>query len=391
MFSLCIQSYQRYLTWWFSSFKQSQRKIAPLGLARLGFLCVLFPLFLLLQTIHWIGFFIDEICFRDYRRIRVESPVFITGIPRSGTTFLHRTLAADHAQFTSVSTWEALLAPSITERRCIHALQWVDAKLGHIFGRCLRACIKLCSGKMEDIHEIDLAAPEEDYLCLLPYASCFILYLAFPQAEWLRGMATLQTLPKEQVDRTLQTYKRILQKHMYLAPKGKRLLSKNAAFASWTPELIKHFPDARIVLCIRDPKSGLSSQLSSLAPARAAFGTDPMGTHTTAAFTQIFEHNYKLLAAQMEAASEERLVILDQSDMEQAPADVITKALHRLEISPSELLQAEVSQLRPRTKSPHQHSAEAQGIDLNQVKICLDPAYQAMLQSSLRIRPKNIP
>jgi hypothetical protein len=44
-----------------------------------------------------ISFFwlVDEVLYRGYRKVEVEAPVFIAGQPRSGTTFLHRTMSAD--------------------------------------------------------------------------------------------------------------------------------------------------------------------------------------------------------------------------------------------------------------------------------------------------------
>ncbi|MFT4901153.1 MAG: hypothetical protein ACI81V_000420 [Lentimonas sp.] len=66
-------------------------------------LLLAYPLFLGLQLIHWLGFLIDELCYPHYRRIEVKAPLFIAGIPRSGTSFVHRTLASDPS-FTSMTT-----------------------------------------------------------------------------------------------------------------------------------------------------------------------------------------------------------------------------------------------------------------------------------------------
>ncbi|MEM6704121.1 MAG: sulfotransferase, partial [Acidobacteriota bacterium] len=57
-------------------------------LALLVFLLIFVPL----QCVHWLGFLLDELFYRGYRRVRIERPLFILGLPRSGTTHLHRTL-----------------------------------------------------------------------------------------------------------------------------------------------------------------------------------------------------------------------------------------------------------------------------------------------------------
>ena len=73
------------------------------------------PLFWCLQILHWFGMLLDTCFFPDWKMTKVNAPVFITGIPRSGTTFLQRTLAQDN-RFTSTPTWELLFAPSISEK-----------------------------------------------------------------------------------------------------------------------------------------------------------------------------------------------------------------------------------------------------------------------------------
>ena len=78
---------------------------------RIGILLLLAPTFVLVELVTWMGFLLDEIFFRKYRTIEIKQPVFIIGVPRSGTTFLQRLLAQDEDQFTSMKFWEILLAP----------------------------------------------------------------------------------------------------------------------------------------------------------------------------------------------------------------------------------------------------------------------------------------
>ena len=107
----------RYARWFTLSVLPGAHTNAPLGFRRLG-LVLLFPVFLALQLVHWVAFLVDELCFPGYRRVSIKEPVFIIGIPRSGTTYLHRELSAN-PRFTTVSTWEALLAPAVCERKLL--------------------------------------------------------------------------------------------------------------------------------------------------------------------------------------------------------------------------------------------------------------------------------
>jgi len=67
------------------------------------------PAMALGQLMHWLGFLLDDIFFRGYRTIDIKKPVFIVGIPRSGTTLFQRVLARDIDNFTGYDLWELLL------------------------------------------------------------------------------------------------------------------------------------------------------------------------------------------------------------------------------------------------------------------------------------------
>jgi hypothetical protein len=385
MWALFLKSIAMHLEWWFASLIPGRHPSAPLSFRRLLFLLLAYPVFLLLQLIHWLGFLVDELLFRDYRYLRIEEPLFITGIPRSGTTFLHRTLAND-PRYTYFRTWEAILAPSISERKIILGLAALDRKMGSPLKRALNGAITRCSGDFDSIHQVLLDAPEEDYLALLPAAACFILLLAFPFSSTLADLARLDQLPEARRKQLIGFYRRCLQKHLYCHP-GKQLLSKNAAFSSWTPELLRAFSGAHLVICIRRPDTALSSQLSSLAPARNMFATDPDGTQTTMHFTAIYAHNYKLLADLITGNEDSSLAIIDQADLRADAAGTIRAALKIAQVPPSEVLLKALDRLQPGPPSSHNHAASDFSIDREQIESCMQPAYAAMLRSTKRSRP----
>ncbi|MEO0510866.1 MAG: sulfotransferase [Verrucomicrobiota bacterium] len=375
MFAVFCKSLFFHLGWWLASLWPGRHEGAPLGLRRLIFLLLGYPAFLALQSIHWIGFLLDEIFFSAYRRVEIETPVFIVGIPRSGTTFLHRTLATVEG-YTSLNTWEALLAPSITERKLIRFLAALDRAIGAPSQRLIHWAFRKGSSDFNAIHEVGLEAPEEDYLTLLPVGHCFILSLAFPFSKKLSDLAQLDQLPENERRAIVQFYKRCLQKHLYCHP-GKRLLSKNAAFSSWTADLQAAFPKAKFLVSIREPDTALSSQLSSLAPARQLFGADPDGQHTAARFTQHYAHAYQNLAQFVEDSDLGQVAVIAQSELKQSPARTIRTALEKTGLA----IPAGLEALQPSPSSKHHHQPDGHSTDHEKIKHCMRPAYEAMLRS----------
>ena len=300
MTQIFVQSISRYGRWYAQALLPGRHPGAGLSGRRLVFLLIM-PLFLIVQLLHWVCLALDEIVFPGYRHTPVTAPVFITGIPRSGTTFLHRALAA-RGGFSVFATWEVLLAPSVLQRRCVHLLGRLDSLLGAPCRRLLSALFRRLGEDLDDIHPVALNAPEEDYLLLLPAASCFFLLLAFPYDSGLRQLPLPARLPAAERERLLDFYHRLLQRHLHAQPSNRTLLSKNAAFAGWPPYLLERYPDARIIVCARHPEAALASQLRALVPARAIFGTDSSGEATEVLFTALYCDFYRSVAAFLRGA-----------------------------------------------------------------------------------------
>ncbi|AHF03153.1 hypothetical protein MARPU_04105 [Marichromatium purpuratum 984] len=242
------------------------------GYVRPLLMLVFVPLFALIQLIHWLGLALDELLYPDYRRVQIREPLFILGVPRSGTTHLHRVLAEDPG-VTTFTTWECLFALSISARRFWLGLGRLDARLGAPLARLLRRIERYAFGALDAVHSMRLDDPEEDYFALLPALACFILVLPFPDSRRLWQMGSFdRDMPEPLRSRLLEHYHRCLQRHLYVHGTDKRLLSKNAAFAPLAEALRARYPDARFVVCLRAPQETLPSQLSSIAGGAKLFG-----------------------------------------------------------------------------------------------------------------------
>lgn len=241
---------------------------------------------------------LDEVFFRAYRRVQVTRPIFIVGVPRSGTTYLH-TVLSNHPACTSLSLWECLFAPSVCQRWLVHWLARLDSRIGGPVHRTLERVSSRLSTQLDGIHTTGLAAPEEDYLTLLPDLACLVLVALFPNAPSLEQLGDFRSLPAARRRYLLTRYDTCLRKHLYWHGSSKRLLSKNAAFASWVPDLIEYYVDATFIVCLRDPRSALPSQLSALEPAIATLDSRSQSDRLPVLFNQFYAKWFHTLLVDM--------------------------------------------------------------------------------------------
>lgn len=223
----------------------------------------------LLALSHCIGFLIDDWLFRGYRQVAVRAPVFIVGVPRSGTTYLQRRLAEDPA-FTSLTLWECLLAPSISER-------YFWSFVGRLLSPLKRLGRRWRWAAMDRVHALGWGEPEEDFLLLLWRGACFLPALICPKADGYWRLAFFDQSVGEGERRALTAYYHAcLQRHLYFHGRHKRLLSKNPSFTPWVDSLRERFPGARFIACVRRPDEAVPSQLSALRPALGLLGHHDM-------------------------------------------------------------------------------------------------------------------
>ncbi len=374
----------RYLGWWLMALLRWRDPAASLGPRRLAFLLAAMPFFLAVQLIHSLCLLLDEVLFPRYRNASLAGAVVITGVPRSGTTFLHRTLAADRDTYTTLTTWEALLAPSIVQRRLVGALRGLDRALGGPLARMLAALTRRISGGMAHIHEVGLAAAEEDYFVLLPAGGCFIMTLAFPAAAGLRALGAFdQHVPERRRRRLLRFYHGCLQRHIYADGGQRRLLSKNAAFGSWLGELRSTLPEARFIVCLRPPEAALSSQISAVAPARRLFGVATEEPAFQQIFVDFYAETLAHMAWELPSWPGHTAAIVDVAALQQQPAQTIRAIMGRLGLPETAAIAAAIEGLPDGGgRSDHRHSLTETALDRATVQRRLEPPYRRLLSLS---------
>ena len=379
MFDLFTISCRRFLRMALSSLTRSPDGSASLSVRRVLIMLGFLPLFALVQGIHWLGFLLDDIFWKDWRKVQIREPLFVLGVPRSGTTRLHEVLAKD-GQYTTFSTWECLFALSVTERRFWLALARLDEMVGRPAARVLGWVETRVFASLDDVHAMSLTTPEEDYFALMPILSCFILALPFPGAEhpWRIGRFD-QALSETERRRVLDFYQGCLRKHLYVHGEHKRLLSKNAAFAPMANSLAERFPDARFLICMRDPMQTVPSQLSSIASGLAFFGVPPDSAVVRDRLVEQLAFYYENLDALARKQAPRRCVTVTLPELKTGLATALTAIYRRLELPLSEsfkqTLEHETDAAR-RYRSGHAYSLAQFGLDPEHIATRFAVAYR---------------
>jgi hypothetical protein len=192
---------------------------------------------------------------------RLEPPVIITGLQRTGTTLLHRLLATDPRR-RWLASWEAL-----------HPAPPLDGPDGRIRNaeRAQRA-LQYLAPDFFAVHPVRARGPEEDVL-LLDYA----FRSTVPEAT-LRVPSYSRWL-EEQDQRPAYEYMATLLRMLSAQRKPEaRWLLKTPHHLEWLDVLLDVFPGAKVVWTHRDPAVAVPSFCSMVAHGRGVFSdhVDPL-------------------------------------------------------------------------------------------------------------------
>ena len=211
---------------------------------------------------------VDQLCLRlrladvlrrepDIENIQIGAPLVIAGLQRSGTTLLHRLLAAD-PDTRALRSWEAVAPlPHPAQRAGKPDRRMAEAEMA-------TRALKYLAPQFFAIHPIDAHAPEEDVLLLE-----FSFLSQVPEAmlhvpSYARWLDQQDPLPAY---RLLKTLLQILHRQQG----GTRWVLKTPAHLEHLDALLQVFPDARIIQTHRDPSRTAASYASMLAHGHGVF------------------------------------------------------------------------------------------------------------------------
>lgn len=320
------------------------------------------PLLAAIQLCNASGLLLDELLFRGYRQQRLRRPVFILGVPRSGTTHTHHVLSVDK-RFTTVTLWEALFAPSVSQRYLVAGLACLDCRMGGPGARLLRMLERRLQGSLKEVHPTGLGSPEEDFLLLLSSLDCFLLVLAFPECDWLWQLAQGdRESHKRDTGRVMKRYRSLLQRHAHFHGSHLQLLSKNASFAGLGQTLAETFPDCVLIVCERDAVLAARSQLRSLAAVRQQLFTDRVCPDFEACLLDTLHGYYRNLDHLKRRLPSERWVSLPLWRLSRQPRQAMLSIYEQLSLGSIEPLEGVLCALEaaePARPGTHEPSGKA--------------------------------
>ncbi len=194
---------------------------------------------------------------------QIKAPLVIAGLQRTGTTMLHRLLAAD-PDTRAMLSWESIDPTP------------VDLKPGQVDPRFKKAqlaekALKYMAPEFFSIHPVEASAPEEDILLLEYSFSSDVpesMYYVPSYGEWL----------KQQDMTGAYEYLKLLLQLLQWQRGAERWVLKTPSHLGKLDVLLKVFPDAKIIQTHRDP-SKTTASFSSMVTHGSGVFSDVVDAH----------------------------------------------------------------------------------------------------------------
>lgn len=187
----------------------------------------------------------------------VRGPLFVTGLPRTGTTLLHGLLAQDPGHRAPLS-WE-MMFPAPPPERLHHGH---DPRIAAA-ERQLRWFHRL-NPYFRRIHELGARLPEE---CLIIHSHSFLSFQFQTSHDVPRYQAWLET---QDLQPSYAMHRRFLQ-HLQWRWRGERWVLKAPAHLFGIRALLQVYPDAGVIFTHRDPLEVVGSLASLTYGLRSTF------------------------------------------------------------------------------------------------------------------------
>ena len=212
----------------------------------------------------------------EIEKTEIKEPVFIVGMPRTGTTILHAILYED-PRFRSPLAWECLKPYPVPRPETYHnndQLREVEKNFRQLF--------KLVPD-FDKKHYMAADTPQE---CIGINAFDFnsfqtpVMFHMPSYVEWFNNSANKLE--------TMRFHKRFLQYLQSGGVKANHWLLKSPVHMMRLPELFEVYPDAKIIITHRHPFKTIPSVASLISPVRSLYSSHEVPKYTAREQTEIW-------------------------------------------------------------------------------------------------------
>jgi len=209
----------------------------------------------------------NRLCLADARKKhaglaeeRIEKPLFVVGLPRTGSTALHELLAQDPRNRVPM-TWEVMWPSPFPERATYHS----DPRIAKANGY-LKATDQLIPG-FKMMHRMGAELPQE--CCMLMNHDLMSMQLHCSN----RIPGFQDWMDEQDMTSVYASHRRQLQHLQYRCPTEAGWVLKSPQHLWSLDALLRVYPDARIVQTHRDPVK-VAASLASLVSLLRGMGSD---------------------------------------------------------------------------------------------------------------------
>jgi hypothetical protein len=301
--------------------------------------------------------------FPQHADVPIERPIFVVGLPRTGTTALHRLLCADPGH-QGLELWLTEFPQPRPPRET-----WEDDPIFNAMQEAFQQH-HVTNPEFMGIHYMDATSPEECWR-LLRQTGKSISYESLANvprySEWLAGQDWTDAY---------QRHRRNLQL-IGLHDQEKRWVLKNPSHLVALDALMTVYPDALIVCTRRDPVTSIASACSLSAEATADTSTTFVGETIGRTQLGMLERSWRSFTEARGRYDAAQFVDVDYREFVADPVGTVAGIYDAFGIAWSDAAQADVARIDAESRSgqarpSHRYDLADYGLTEEQVRAAFD-------------------
>ncbi|WP_183094920.1 sulfotransferase family protein [Nocardioides stalactiti] len=301
--------------------------------------------------------------FPEHADVAIDRPIFVVGLPRTGTTALHRLLCADPGH-QGLELWLTQFPQPRPPRETWEADPIFNAMQGAFQQH------HVSNPEFMGIHYMDATSPEECWR-LLRQTGKSISYESLANvprySEWLAGQDWTDAYERHRQNLQL----------VGLHDQEKRWVLKNPSHLVALDALMKVYPDALIVTTRRDPVTSIASACSLSAEATADMSTTFVGKTIGSTQLGMLERSWQAFTSARKNYDPAQFVDVDYKGFVTDPVGTVEGIYDAFGIEWSAAARAEVGRIDAESRTgkarpSHKYDLADYGLTEDQVRAAFD-------------------